>query len=140
MYYTKVFIINYIKDGKKMRFCTVCSNMYYITIKKDTRDCLSYYCRSCGNVDEEIDDNVVCVLDTQIKHENPHFDQIVNKYTKFDPTLPRIFNVPCPNNKCVTNQLENPEKKTNEVLYMRYNDNELKYLYMCCNCDYIWNR
>ena len=132
-----------------MKFCIVCSNMYYITIQKDKADSLSYYCRSCGNVDSEMDEDVICVLNTQIKKENPHFDQIVNKYTKLDPTLPRIFNLPCPNKNCLTKyseivdetmQTKKKDTPFNEVLYIRYNDNELKYLYMCCKCDYVWNK
>ena len=57
--------------------------MYYITIQKDKADSLSYYCRSCGKVDSEMDEDVICLLNTQIRKENPHFDQIVNKYTKY---------------------------------------------------------
>ena len=118
--------------------------MYYITIRSDKTDSLSYYCRSCGNVDSEMDEDVICVLNTQIKKENPHFDQIVNKYTKLDPTLPRIYNLPCPNINCLietkTEIKKETQKETNEVLYIRYNDNELKYLYMCCKCDHVWNK
>ena len=126
-----------------MKFCSICSNMYYITIRSDKNDCLSYYCRLCGYVDTEMTEDVICVLDTQIKKENPHFDQIVNKYTKFDPTLPRIFNLPCPNKNCCINENTNQVKEdviSNEVLYIRYNDNDMKYLYMCCKCDHVWNK
>ena len=132
-----------------MKFCTICSNMYYITIRSDKSDCLSYYCRLCGHVDTEMTEDVICVLNSEIKKENPHFDQIVNKYTKFDPTLPRIFNLPCPNKDCLKTVSETEtinEKQTqkkepsNEVLYIRYNDNDMKYLYMCCNCDHVWNK
>lgn len=130
--------------------------MYYITIRGDQNDCLSYYCRLCGHVDTEMTEDVICVINTQIKKENPHFDQIVNKYTKFDPTLPRIYNLPCPNKNCqCSNELaddkeqkpsiqdltnKNQKSPSNEVLYIRYNDNDMKYLYLCCKCDHIWSK
>ena len=130
-----------------MKFCTICNNMYYITIQNDKSDCLSYYCRLCGHVDTEMTEDVICVLNSEIKKENPHFNQIVNKYTKFDPTLPRIFNLPCPNKDCLKTSIETTaydekQKKelSHEVLYIRYNDNDMKYLYMCCKCDHVWNK
>ena len=52
-----------------------------------------------------------------------------NEYTKLDPTLPRIYNVRCPNGKCATNA-ENASKPA-EVIYMRYDDANLKYIYIC---------
>ena len=128
------YVHYYLKS--RMKFCIVCNNMYYITIRSDKTDSLSYYCRSCGNIDSEMDEDVICVLNTQITKENPHFDQIVNKYTILDPTLPRIYNLPCPNKYCLTETENGTNKNTssssNEVLYILYNDNELKYLYMCC--------
>lgn len=119
-----------------MKFCTQCQNMYYITINGEKPEELSYYCRNCGNQDNDIVSNGVCVLNKNTKGKN-YFDHIVNKYTKLDPTLPRIHNLPCPNNECGSNKLGD-DFKAREVLYIRYDDIQLKYLYMCCHCDNIW--
>ena len=121
-----------------MKFCSKCSNMYYITANAENRDKLSYYCRICKHVDDAVVTNTsVCVLNTQVNKNQIHIEHFVNKYTKLDPTLPRIYNLPCPDDACISNGDDNSNNHR-EVLYMRYNDTDMKYLYMCCRCDRIW--
>jgi DNA-directed RNA polymerase subunit RPC12/RpoP len=110
--------------------------MYYIAISETDGNYLVYYCRNCGHRDETISNEGICVLDTKLKKEEQKFNHIVNKYTKFDPTLPRIYNIHCPNSECKTN--ESQQKNPAEVIYMRYDDDNLKYLYICSTCDTIW--
>ena len=126
-----------------MKFCSECNNMYYIKIDNEDSSKLSYYCRNCGHQDKNIDNGGICVIDTHLKKGAHHFEHIVNKYTKLDPTLPRVYNIPCPNTMCCTNIVQKQRDKDNndssrEVLYIRYDDSKLKYLYMCCKCDNIW--
>jgi DNA-directed RNA polymerase subunit M/transcription elongation factor TFIIS len=119
-----------------MKFCVKCDNMYYICIDNLDNNTLSYYCRGCGHKD--LNNEGVCVLNTEFKKGKQHFEHIVNKYTKLDPTLPRIQDLPCPNVSCLSN---NKENSTNtDILYIRYDDNKLKYLYMCCLCDTVWTQ
>lgn len=112
-----------------MKFCKSCENMYYVGTKEDTDD-LIYYCRFCGDIDNNTE-NVV-VLQSQIKKSEHNFTHIVNPYTKYDPTLPRIRGgaIKCPNEQCT-----DPQK---EIIYMRYDDDNLKYLYICTTCDTTW--
>jgi len=119
-----------------MKFCVKCDNMYYIGINPDDPNKLTYYCRNCRHVDETITEEGVCVLNTQLKKGEQKFNHIINKYTKMDPTLPRMYNVLCPNPECVTNTTS--EKKPTEVIYVRYDDDNLKYLYICVECDTTW--
>lgn len=121
-----------------MKFCVSCNNMYYIKIDETKQDQLIYYCRNCGDRNFDIENGGVCVINTQLKKGANHFEHIVNKYTKLDPTLPRIYNIPCPNRDCCTNSTIKNKDNSREVLYIRYDDNKLKYLYMCCKCDNIW--
>ena len=119
-----------------MKFCVVCNNMYYISIDEKDTNKLQYYCRNCGNKDNEISESGGCILNTQFKNTGKNkFQHIINKYTKHDPTLPRIHNIPCPNINCNTNT---NEKTANEVIYIRYDDEKLKYLYLCTICDEVW--
>ena len=120
-----------------MKFCSNCDNMYYININENDSNKLEYYCRNCGHRDDTIEEEGGCVMDTSLKKGHQKFNHIVNKYTKLDPTLPRIYNVPCPNANCETNK-EHAEKKQREVIYMRYDDANLKYLYICVECDTLW--
>jgi len=113
--------------------------MYYIGISLKNHNNLTHYCRHCGHVDEILSTEGLCVLNTQLKQSEQKFNHIINPYTKLDPTLPRIYNVDCPNSECKTNhQSEGETKKPAEVIYMRYDDSNLKYLYICVTCDTIW--
>lgn len=124
-----------------MKFCSVCDNMYYIGINEKDGNQLTYYCRNCGNKDDTNTSENVCVLKTQLKQSEQKFNHIINKYTKLDPTLPRIYNTRCPNPACKTNHepTNDAESKTpTEVIYIRYDDDNLKYVYMCVTCDTTW--
>ncbi len=118
-----------------MHFCSNCSNMYYIRINSDDPNSLVYYCRQCGNEDKIIAVDNVCVSKTQIKKSEQSFNYIINKYTKLDPTLPRINNILCPNPDCNTNTKDEPR----EIIYIRYDDVNMKYIYLCSTCDTVWN-
>jgi len=117
-----------------MKFCEKCDNMYYIGIDVEDPNKLTYYCRNCKHKDLTISEEGLCVLNTQLKRGEQKFNHIVNKYTKLDPTLPRIYNLKCPNPECKNTK----EDKTTEVIYVRYDDSNLKYLYICTECDTTW--
>jgi DNA-directed RNA polymerase subunit M/transcription elongation factor TFIIS len=122
-----------------MKFCTVCDNMYYISINEKDSNLLSYYCRSCGHIDDTITEEGICILNTQLKQGHQKFNHIINEYTKMDPTLPRIYNIPCPNAQCSSKSECSAESCSNpEIIYMRYDDSNLKYLYICTKCDFVW--
>jgi DNA-directed RNA polymerase subunit M/transcription elongation factor TFIIS len=117
-----------------MHFCTQCQNMYYISIDTNDTNKLIYYCRNCGNKDSTISVENVTVSKVQLKKSEQEFSHIINKYTKFDPTLPRINNVLCPNPQCSTNTKD----EQREIIYIRYDDINMKYVYLCSTCDCVW--
>jgi DNA-directed RNA polymerase subunit M/transcription elongation factor TFIIS len=135
-----------------MHFCSVCSNMYYISITPENE--LQYYCRNCGNIDDTIASENICVSKVNMKktaNTTQSFANVVNKYTKLDPTLPRIKTIRCPNDECSSNKGRgaaadgasavdpSAKKEENEVIYYRYDDTNLKYIYLCTKCDKVWN-
>lgn len=137
-----------------MKFCPVCRNMYFIKVKslekteeagviKDIPPTLVYYCRRCGNedIDTDMKENVV-VYRTKLVQTQDNFDHIINKYTKLDPNLPRVTNIPCPNDKCITNEEveegREVEKVENEVIKIRYDEVNMRYIYLCAHCDHVW--
>ena len=104
--------------------------MYYIGIKEDDSQQLIYYCRNCKHVDETISaGDGICVLNSHLKKNEQKFDHIINEYTKMDPTLPRVYNITCPDPECKTEK---------GVIYLRYNNDDLKYIYLCAECDTTW--
>lgn len=128
-----------------MRFCANCNNMLYLQLMSDKVAQLNYYCRSCGAVEDHahtVADQGICVLNTQFKKGEQRFNHIINRYTKLDPTLPRIYNIKCPNGQCKTNEEDATalaeETRETEIIYMRYDEDNMKYLYICVACDTIW--
>ncbi len=134
-----------------MHFCKVCNNMYYIRMKSKQMNSLIYYCRQCGNEDDSFKQNLnnICVSKTYLKTQGiDNYHHLINEYTKLDPTLPIIDNISCPNEVCPSNNetsidetktTNNKEKAKNKIIYLRVDDETMKFLYICTNCDKIWN-
>ena len=122
-----------------MHFCEKCNNMYYLKIDNDDSNQLIYYCRNCGNEDKILNKENICVLETTVRETEERQTQTINEYTKYDPTLPRISTIRCPNDECPSNLDEaDPKKEEREVIYIRYDDVNMKYIYMCAKCNTIW--
>ena len=116
-----------------MHFCEKCDNMYYIRIADENANKLIYYCRNCGHEDSLITQENVCVSKTQIQHQTNSYTHIINDYTKLDPTLPRTKMIKCPNSLC-----EAAKQPDSEVIYIRYDDINMKYIYLCGVCNTVW--
>jgi len=109
--------------------------MFYLSIDPSDSDKLMYYCRNCGTQDTSgITDKSSVISSVQLTNTSTNMAHIVNKYTKLDPTLPRIERIPCPNAECDTNVKDT----TREIIYIRYDDINIKYMYLCSTCDYVW--
>lgn len=120
-----------------MHFCSKCDNMYYIKISdEEVVNTLIYYCRNCGNEDSVVTSENIVVSKTQLSRTEQKYGNVVNKYTKLDPTLPRINTIKCPNPTCKSNVKQNESER--EVIYMRYDDINMKYVYICAVCDTVW--
>ena len=117
-----------------MHFCSVCNNMYYLRIDEQNPNKLDYYCRNCGHEDKLLAHDNMCVSKTYIKKNDQSFNHIINEYTKLDPTLPRVSTILCPNPECETNT----KNTKREIIYIRYDDTNMKYVYLCSECSTIW--
>ena len=120
-----------------MKFCSTCSNMYYIKLDGENCDQISYYCRNCGNNNDSIEHGK-CILKENITKNESKFNISINKYTKLDNTLPRINYIKCPNEKCESNTSEF-DVVNREIIYIRYDHINMKYMYLCSHCDFTWN-
>ena len=118
-----------------MKFCNACDNMFYLSIDPSDCDKLMYYCRNCGIQDSiGVTDKSSVISSVQLSNAEINMSRIVNKYTKLDPTLPRIDRIPCPNAACDTNDKQTPR----QIIYIRYDDINIKYMYLCHTCDRVW--
>ncbi len=59
---------------------------------------------------------------------------ILNEFTRLDPTLPHVKNIKCPNEECRSNT----GSSDRDVIYMKYDAVNLKYLYICNVCEQHW--
>lgn len=115
--------------------------MYYMKVLGEdeegefTENKLVYFCKYCGFVDEEeIETNNLRVF--KFTKNNKSKDININQYTKYDPTLPHMHTIKCPNSSCDSNDESKDIKQ--DVIYLRYDDKNMKYMYLCCHCDYNW--
>ena len=94
-------IYTYILSNMKIRFCKKCDNMLYIH-STDVLANLKYYCKNCDYT--ELDENPSgCIYENVYNTNYLTYDIITNKYTRNDPTLPRIKKMKCINKECVSN-------------------------------------
>jgi DNA-directed RNA polymerase subunit M/transcription elongation factor TFIIS len=111
-----------------MRFCDVCDNMLY------HKDGKVMVCRMCGQ--EVAIEGKSCLSRRELSGNasaKAHVrKQMVNPYTKHDPTLPHV-QMPCKN---ATNAAE-PCTNT-DIIAIRYDEDALKYMYLCPTCDVVW--
>jgi DNA-directed RNA polymerase subunit M/transcription elongation factor TFIIS len=121
-----------------MRFCSQCDNMYYLRLAgtgaDDAEDKLVYYCRHCGHEDAAMAVRGVCALETAVHSQRQQYTQAVNAYTRDDPTLPRTTSIRCPSAACESNTGDGAR----EVVYLRYDDIAMRYLYICNTCGVMW--
>ena len=114
-----------------MKFCPKCENMFYLRVSKETSDQLTYFCRFCNFSSPAESEAMIQVLNTHVSHRQVNLNHLVNKYTKYDPTLPVMENAVCPREECMKS--DGPKGR---ILYIRYDEENLKYLYLCTKCDH----
>lgn len=158
-----------------MHFCVNCNNMYYIRLSEEDPNSIVYYCRNCGHENKNISLNSVTISKTSFKNTRQKYNSILNKYTKLDPTLPRINTIKCPNQSCKSNHGGGGEEgdvvgamaaanvsskkkgaaqavevpapapvsvvsdNKREIIYLRYDDINMNFVYLCATCDTVWN-
>ena len=61
-----------------------------------------------------------------ISKNNPHYEFVVNEYTKNDPTLPKSKTIVCPNKDCPCNK----GQREREVRYIKHDPEQMKFIYI----------
>jgi hypothetical protein len=125
--------------------------MYYTRLSgeddADSPDVLKYYCLQCGH-EENMEQKYTRVMLTNTTSTEQLASRYINKYSKLDPSIPRITTIDCPNTKCVSNPSSHIGEETKgesaaipekDILYIRYDNINMKYVYMCVHCDHVWD-
>lgn len=114
-----------------MQFCEICSNMLYINV--DAEKHLTEYCKNCNFQKKTDDSTSKIIIDSIYNSDEVNYSLHLNKFTKFDKTIPILNNIICNNTNCT--------KKTsddNKIMIIKYDNTNLKYIYLCCHCDNFW--
>jgi hypothetical protein len=120
-----------------MEFCKTCDNLLTLTKDKNDSNSLFYLCKACNSKTECPTNFNSCLLKKNYGgNEKVFYELFVNQYTKYDPTLPRLNNTTCQNPDCPTN--DDKSGKESEIVYIRYSEDKMKYIYLCCVCDTAW--
>lgn len=113
-----------------MKFCDVCDNMLYI--KSDAEGLTRYACKNCGN-SQEMGGDVVVISDTQVTDDSIKYMRYVTPLVKHDPTMPHVSNIACRNSACTR-----ADGQEHDVIVVKYDYNNLRFLYMCAHCSAFW--
>jgi DNA-directed RNA polymerase subunit M/transcription elongation factor TFIIS len=111
-----------------MIFCKNCDNMLYMKVSGTA---LVNYCKCCDYVEtEDYTTNAKEISTSSFVDDETNYYQYVTPYIEHDPSLPRTKEVACVNSKC--------SKKRPEVIIIKYDKSNMKYLYFCTECKHFW--
>ena len=123
-----------------LKFCPACDNMQYLHVEPAAADDpgslprLMYRCRHCGtDVAADDTDTRSCVLYTNYAEPQTAYRAFATPYIAHDPTLPRVSYIECANRACTR-----PGGAAPEVIYVKYDVANLKFLYHCVHCGAFW--
>jgi DNA-directed RNA polymerase subunit M/transcription elongation factor TFIIS len=131
-----------------MEFCDICFNMIYIKSSQcdaagnkgadKDKELNGYttkmikYCKHC-NYEKEVDaTNPIKVSETIYSEDDLLYNQQINQYLRFDPSLKRIKD---DNIKC--SQCDIPDEER-QIIPIKYHPAHMKYFYVCDNCGFTW--
>jgi DNA-directed RNA polymerase subunit M/transcription elongation factor TFIIS len=117
-----------------MKFCPDCRYYLYLQINTNESDGteMMRQCRNCGYKEAE---KGGLVFETNMKETTSEsYKLLLNEFTRLDPTLPHVNNIKCVNQACASRTNE----KDADVIYMKYDAVNMKYLYICNVCGEQW--
>lgn len=109
----------------KLTFCNVCDNIIF---RNYTKEGIFHKCRQCG-FEEKVkypSDQPYLLHETNYKTKSK--DIVFHEQMIHDPTLPMAPGMSCINTAC---------NGTN-IVYMKYDQANLRYLYVCRDCHTKW--
>ena len=112
-----------------INFCDNCENILYIYSDDDNN--LYLGCKVCES--KKPYSNQKSIYNNEFKINSSETIN-TNRYINFDNTLPVIEdnkNIKCPNAEC-------PEKAKSLITYIKYDEENMKYIYICKFCGQKW--
>ena len=117
-----------------LEFCDYCNDMLYIK-KNDEDDNMILYCKKCDNHKNLSKNNTESfkIISNSYDMSEYMYRQYMNNNIIHDHTIPHVNNIECPNESC-----ESKNNKKNDVMYIKYDIVNIKYLYHCVYCKTFW--
>ena len=117
-----------------INYCSSCDNITYYHANEMGE--LLHFCKNC-NLQEpvKLEDNCIYSLNFQKYDKSDMINH--NKYITHDKTLPGIINNPnitCTNKDCCSNT----EHLESNIKYIKYDNEDMKYIYICTYCGQKW--
>ena len=121
-------------DESETHFCKQCQNMTFLYTDESKN--LIHHCKACLYSEPYLKKNN-CIYSIQFKkYDNSEYINS-NPYVTHDITLPKIKNNP--NIKCVNPEcISITESKECDITYIKYDMENMKYIYICNHCGQKW--
>lgn len=119
-----------------MKFCNNCENLLIMRLNTEEVGVkqLIYHCNNCGFETEPDLSTDKCILQNNHNVQTIFIQEKNYKYICQDPTLPHLANIDCPNKACDSQK----DDVQNDVVFIKINKIDMKYLYICCHCQTKW--
>ena len=116
------------------KFCGACGNMYKMKLELGGAGKKLYWvCLSCGDMVEQ--EGGCLLVETLVQERaSEGYRILLNEFTRQDATLPHVKTIKCPKEGCASNDA-GAEK---DVIYIKYDPVNMKYLYICNVCGEAW--
>ena len=109
--------------------------MLYINVRDNGKmvwNCV--YCMKPDDVANSTETNSsIMVSSVDYKNEKAKYQHLMTPCVHQDPTIPHVSNIPCPSADC-TRKASDPH----DVIFIKYDLENLKYLYSCSHCKHFW--
>jgi hypothetical protein len=146
--------------------------MLYIKIDGDAN--VVNYCKNCAYVstdkDSKTKSRLISATDVN-NDETVKLNMYMNADIIYDPTMPHVTNIDCPNKDCISKGKAETKNKgkgkgkgkgtgdgvgdgvgdgddmegtskgvgvSNDVIFVKFDSTNMKYLYMCVHCKKFW--
>lgn len=110
-----------------MEFCGKCDNMIYVSLENSGEGyCLKKLCRNCNCTTPSLHCSEP-IISTELRDDFVNFKQHSHVDIKHDPAMPRLTSIACPQG-C----------SPNDVMYIKFDQINMKYMYFCCTCSLFW--
>lgn len=122
-----------------MKFCDTCNNMLYMRVQpaQDGKSppVLLDVCTACGSSSERSKEDLAEPVYSRNYGDNQvSYKQLMTPHLEHSPTLPHKSDIECINPNCTRRP-----GQVRDVIYLKSNRDDLKYIYQCQHCKEFFN-